>query len=162
MGPAQTPCSWRGRSLGLLAQASLPWLRFNRQQKRNRVPTSGLEPLSCSLRVMTQALQRFARACKTRISRRLSLLRVAACCTVLRSRWCQNGVNITLVSRQRLPRISSTSFFARQPRTTASCHRSLSPHRRVPLQQVVQASRERSVSVPRPIVSMYRGVARIA
>jgi hypothetical protein len=26
------------------------------------------------------------------------VLRVAACCTVLRSRWCQSGVNGTLVS----------------------------------------------------------------
>jgi hypothetical protein len=36
--------------------------------------------------------------CKSPISRRLSLLRVASCCTVLRSRWYQSGVNITLVS----------------------------------------------------------------
>jgi len=56
-------------------------------------PTSGLEPLTCSLRVITQALQGFARGCKTRISRRLSLLRFAVYCTVLRSRWCQSGVN---------------------------------------------------------------------
>ena len=60
-------------------------------------PTSGLEPLSCSLRVITQALQGFAQECKSRISRRLSLLRVAACCTVLRSRWYQSGINITFV-----------------------------------------------------------------
>jgi hypothetical protein len=39
-------------------------------------PTSGLEPLSCSLRVITQALQGFARDCKCRISRGLSLLRL--------------------------------------------------------------------------------------
>ena len=58
-----------------------------------REPTSGLEPLTCSLRVITQALQGFAQGCKSRISRRLSLLRVAACCTVLRSRWYQSGIN---------------------------------------------------------------------
>jgi hypothetical protein len=46
----------------------------------------------CSLRVITQALQGFARACKCRIFRRLSLLRVAACCTELLSRWYQSGI----------------------------------------------------------------------
>ncbi len=51
-----------------------------------------------SLRVIIHALQGFARACKSRISKQLSLLRLAACCTVLRSRWCQSGVNCTLVS----------------------------------------------------------------
>jgi hypothetical protein len=47
----------------------------------------------CSLRVITQALQGFAGPCKTRISKQLSLHRFAGCCTVLRSRWCQSGVN---------------------------------------------------------------------
>jgi hypothetical protein len=42
-----------------------------------------------SLRVIIQALQGFAEACISRISKRFSLLRVALCCTVLRSRWCQ-------------------------------------------------------------------------
>src|SRR5215204_5440117 len=32
------------------------------------------------------------RGLQCRISRRLSLLRVAACCTVLRSRWYQSGI----------------------------------------------------------------------
>jgi hypothetical protein len=32
------------------------------------------------------------------ISRLLPLLRVAISCTVLRSRWCQSGVNISLAS----------------------------------------------------------------
>src|SRR5215210_8142375 len=44
------------------------------------------------LRVIGQALQRCAGGCKCRISRRLSLLWVAACCTVLRSRWYQCGI----------------------------------------------------------------------
>jgi hypothetical protein len=60
--------------------------------KYYREPTSGLEPLTCSLRVIIQVLQGFARACKSRISRPVSLLRLAACCTVLRPRWCQSGV----------------------------------------------------------------------
>ena len=58
-------------------------------------PTSGLEPLICSLRVITHALQGCARDCKCRISKRLSLLWLALRCTVLRSRWYQNGINIT-------------------------------------------------------------------
>jgi hypothetical protein len=49
----------------------------------------------------------FALACKSRISKALSLLRIAECCTVLRSRWCQSDVNIALVSSLTL---SSTSY----------------------------------------------------
>src|ERR671917_2441835 len=52
-------------------------------------PTSVLEPLFCSLRVIFHSLQGFARACHSRISKRVSLLRVAECCTALRSRWYQ-------------------------------------------------------------------------
>ena len=44
------------------------------------------------LRVIGQALQGFARGCKSPISKRLSSLRVAECCTVLRSRWYQIGI----------------------------------------------------------------------
>jgi hypothetical protein len=39
-----------------------------------------------------QALQGFARGCKSRIPKPVSFLRPALCCTVLRSRWCQSGV----------------------------------------------------------------------
>jgi hypothetical protein len=38
------------------------------RQTDSREPTSGLEPLSCSLRVIHRALQGRVRACKTRIS----------------------------------------------------------------------------------------------
>src|SRR5918995_1540039 len=51
-----------------------------------------------SLRVITQALLGFAGACRCRISKRFSWLCLALCCTVLRSQWCQSGVNCTLVS----------------------------------------------------------------
>jgi hypothetical protein len=64
----------------------------------SREPTSGLEPLTCLLRVIHQALQGFAQVCKSRISKGGSLLWVAACCTVLRSRWCQSGVNIGIAA----------------------------------------------------------------
>ena len=42
-----------------------------------------------SLRVIIQALQGCAGHCNTRIDRLVSLLRLAGCCTVLRSRWYQ-------------------------------------------------------------------------
>ena len=49
----------------------------------------------CSLRVIGHVLQGVAQACKCRISKLLSLLWVAACCTVLRSRWYQCGIRRT-------------------------------------------------------------------
>jgi hypothetical protein len=48
------------------------------------------------LRVINHVLQGFARACKSRISKPLSFLCFAPCCTVLRSRWCQSGVDVAL------------------------------------------------------------------
>jgi hypothetical protein len=51
--------------------------------------------LACSLRVIIQALQGFARGCKSPISKGVSFLPLALCCTVLRSRWCQSGVKST-------------------------------------------------------------------
>jgi hypothetical protein len=55
-------------------------------------PTSGLEPLTCSLRVIGHALQGFAGGCKCRIPKPGSFLRLAFYCTVLRSRWYQSGI----------------------------------------------------------------------
>src|ERR687898_511000 len=72
--------------------------RFSCKIALFREPTSGLEPLTCSLRVITHALQGVAGGCKSRLSKRLSLLRLAACCTVLRSRWYQSGINFVLRS----------------------------------------------------------------
>jgi hypothetical protein len=56
------------------------------------------------LRVIIQALQGRAQACKYRISKRLSLLRFAVCCTVLRSQWCQSGVSSPGIRRRRFLR----------------------------------------------------------
>src|SRR5688572_29849856 len=47
---------------------------------------------SCSLRVITQELQECAGDCKCRIFRGVSFPCLAACCTVLRSRWYQIGI----------------------------------------------------------------------
>jgi hypothetical protein len=55
-------------------------------------PTSGLEPLSCSLRVIGHVLRGLAQECKSRISKRVSILWFAARCTALRSRWYQSGI----------------------------------------------------------------------
>jgi hypothetical protein len=38
-------------------------------------------------------LQGVAQECKSRIYKPFSILRFAACCTVLRSRWYQSGIN---------------------------------------------------------------------
>jgi hypothetical protein len=65
--------------------SDLHWFRRADERTRTAYP--------CSLRVITHALQGCAEACKCRISKRLSLLRFAPCCTVLRSRWYQSGVN---------------------------------------------------------------------
>jgi hypothetical protein len=45
---------------------------------------------------MKEALQGFAQACKSRISKRFPLLQFAVCCTVLRSRWCQSGIKTSV------------------------------------------------------------------
>ena len=76
----------------------------------------------CSLRVITQALQGCAGVCNCRISKPLSFLCLAVCCTVLRSRWCQSGVNFTShLLGQWVPRVGSTAFFARHPRPLSPC-----------------------------------------
>jgi hypothetical protein len=48
--------------------------------------------------VIIHVLEGLAQGCKCRISKPVSLLCLGLCCTVLRPRWCQSGVNITLVS----------------------------------------------------------------
>jgi hypothetical protein len=51
-----------------------------------------------SLRVIHQGLQGVAQGCKSCIFSGVSFPCLAAWCTVLRSRWYQSGINITLVS----------------------------------------------------------------
>jgi hypothetical protein len=70
---------------------------FSCKSAEKTEPTSGLEPLTCSLRVIGHVLLGVARVCKSRISKPLSFLRLALCCTVLRSRWYQSGINSVLV-----------------------------------------------------------------
>src|ERR671912_259452 len=51
--------------------------------------------LLLQLQVIGQGLQGFARGCKSPISKGVSFLYIAACCTVLRSRWYQSGIRST-------------------------------------------------------------------
>ena len=50
-----------------------------------------------SLRVIIQVLQGFAQGCRSPISKPLSFLCLALCCTVLRSRWCQTGIKHSMM-----------------------------------------------------------------
>jgi hypothetical protein len=74
------------------------------------------------LRVITQALQGCARGYKSCISMRLSLLWVAGCCTVLRSRWYQEAGDYACPVPSRSTLIVVTKF-VRAIKTGA--HRSL-------------------------------------
>jgi hypothetical protein len=88
--------SWRS-----IRDFSLPeYLAYLRRLERADERTRTAYP--CSLRVIGRALQGCAGGCKFRISKGVSLLRVAACCTVLRSRWCQSGVRSTWITCRRL------------------------------------------------------------
>jgi hypothetical protein len=76
-------------------EAFLPrYLSASAKSIESRRADSNRLPL-LQLRVIGQALQGYARDCKLRISKRLSLLRFARCCTVLRSRWYQSGIRST-------------------------------------------------------------------
>jgi hypothetical protein len=84
---------------------------------RKGEPTSGLEPLTRSLRVIIRVLQEFAGVCKSRISKPVSLLSFAGCCTVLRSRWYQSGINRSIAPSQSCSRGARTqSTFSTSPR----------------------------------------------
>src|SRR5215210_1662990 len=83
------------------SQGFLYILRFFCKSRQNREPTSGLEPLTCSLRVIGHALRGCAGDCKSRIFEGSSLLRLAQSCSILRSRWCQSGINCALAAAAR-------------------------------------------------------------
>jgi hypothetical protein len=55
-------------------------------------------------------LQGVCTACKSPISKPFSLLWLAQCCTVLRSRWCQSGVRSVCITRGALRRRTLSSF----------------------------------------------------
>src|SRR5215210_6151996 len=83
-----------------------PFIFLRDLQKKQRADERTRTADLISLRVIYLALQGFAEACKCRIYKPLSFLRIAACCTVLRSRWYQSGINSTLASEWHvLPRL---------------------------------------------------------
>ena len=49
---------------------------------------------------LIETVGRFARVCKSRISKPVSLLCLALGCTVLRSQWCQSGVRSSWITRR--------------------------------------------------------------
>ena len=63
-----------------------------------REPTSGLEPLTCSLRVSHQALLAFAQGCRFPIPKSIFLPRLALRCAVLRPRWYHGGIRSWLIT----------------------------------------------------------------
>jgi hypothetical protein len=85
-------------SLSLLAEAfgeadSRPPHTTSQRSRKQRASEPIRTADLISLRVITQALQRLAQECKSRIDKPISFLYLAECCTVLRSRWYQSGIN---------------------------------------------------------------------
>src|SRR5215218_7845460 len=98
-GRARCDSRWRTTSVKALQLhlgrfvyfADSSWIsRIERADERTRTA------FPCSLGVITQALQGCAEGCKCRIFRGVSFPCLAACCTVLRSRWYQCGINMIL------------------------------------------------------------------
>ena len=59
----------------------LPDIRFPCKSRQNQEPTSGLEPLTCSLRVRFEAFLGIAHTCKTRLDKLDSFPSFAYHCT---------------------------------------------------------------------------------
>ena len=73
-------------------------------------PTSGLEPLTCSLRPRQRALLTVAQGCKPCTYRAVTFLGLAECCTVLRSRWCQYCAAVRVTCSPFLGRFSGSGM----------------------------------------------------
>jgi hypothetical protein len=102
-----------------VSRALLYVLPANRDK---REPTSGLEPLTRSLRVIHQALQECARDCKCRIFRGVSFPCLAACCTVLRSQWYQSGIKRPLLMHRGRYPTSALSMLSPFPECEGTPH----------------------------------------
>src|SRR5215211_6950749 len=103
----------------------------------------------CSLWVIGHVLQGLAQEYKSRIFKPVSFLSFARCCTVLRSRWYQSGINFILIfaGHHRPPAASQIQsveeggpslpsirrfYEAPFPSVVTACARSLPPPRRPP------------------------------
>jgi hypothetical protein len=129
---------------------------------QKREPTSGLEPLTCSLRVIGRALQGFAQACKSRISKRVSYPCLAECCTVLRSRWYQSSINHVTDSIADVPALARENLYpttlSRWPPSWRTCsRRPLTPNQDGPA--LAPLARD-APPLPSELASGYRHVPR--
>ena len=94
-------------------------LQFQRKSGADeRTRTSDL----ISLRVIGQGLQGFAGGCKYRKSKGLSFPCLAACCTVLLSRWYQNGISRPPVMHRGRYTTSGPSIFSLFPECEETLH----------------------------------------
>ena len=97
----QKQCRWYRQAPHLIAQWCQKLLAIERRlPESSRIPciqadlgepTSGLEPLTPAPATSDRSC--VAGDCKCRTFRGISFLRLAKCCTVLRSRWYQSGTN---------------------------------------------------------------------
>jgi hypothetical protein len=142
----------------ILKRWSVRLSRFADKPRSRRADSNRLPLLQ--LRVCGHALQELAEGCKTRIPRRLSLLQVAASCTVLRSRWYQSGVNIILVYAfdGGLSRAGSTPFPARQPTYQAPCQPQPLPSPSGASLASCKTPRKRPETVPLRVVFLGRSL----
>jgi hypothetical protein len=71
----------------------IPYTYGEKKRADERTPTA----YPCSLWVIGHVLQGLAQEYKSRIFKPVSFLSFARCCTVLRSRWYQSGINFILI-----------------------------------------------------------------
>ncbi len=99
---------WCQKAYGLLPEAfSFPEHSAYLWAKQ-RAGEGTRTPALLQLRVIGRALQGFAGTCKSRISREVSFPCLALGCTVLRSRWYQNGISPLLIGSPVVPHLSNT------------------------------------------------------
>src|SRR5215211_3621706 len=100
--------------------ADLPFLKSTHPSRIERADERTADLIS--LRVINHALQGFARACKSRISRPFSSPWLALRCTVLRSRWYQSGIKgLPRMHRGRCP-TSDLSMLSLFPECAGTPH----------------------------------------
>ena len=138
----------RAAPLRRFALRSLSLIGLDKPIRESRRADSNRLPL-LQLRVITQALQGCAGGCKCRIFRGVSFPCLAECCTVLRCRWYQSGINFILIfaghhrppaasqiqsAEEGGPSLPSIRRFdeAPFPSVVTACARSLPPPRRPP------------------------------
>jgi hypothetical protein len=105
------PTLYRGPSVDLRFACKSD-KKVSRQADSNRFPAP-------APRVLGQALQGCAGDCKSRIFRGVFFPCLAACCTVLRSRWCQSGIKRGAAASRSCLRVACT----RRQSNTSTAHK---------------------------------------